>query len=155
MRLVDIMSEDLVIEELQAGTRDEVLAELVERIKAHAPSVNAPQALRFLIERERIGSTGVSRGIAIPHARVPGLEGLIGCFGRSVGGVEFGALDGNKTHLFLTLLAPDVGGGVHLKALARASRMFKDADTYRALVDAPDRNSLWTTISTKDEQLSQ
>ena len=93
MRLVDIMSEELVIAELTAGSRDDVLAELLERITHHAPTINSPQALRFLIERERIGSTGVSKGIAIPHARVPGLTELVACFGRSREGVAFGALD--------------------------------------------------------------
>ena len=154
MMIVDILSEDLIIPNLQARTRDEVLAELVDRIVQNHREVDGKLALTFLIERERIGSTGIGNGIAIPHAKLPQLSRAIACFARSTEGVEFGSLDGRPAHLFLTLLAPERGAGLHLKALARASRLFKDADFRVRLLESEDTQALWSVIYEKDTQLS-
>jgi PTS system nitrogen regulatory IIA component len=154
MMIVDILSEDLIIPNLKARTRDDVLAELVERIVKHTNDVDGKHALTVLIERERIGSTGIGHGIAIPHAKLPKLQRAIACFARSREGVEFGSLDGRPAHLFLTLLAPERGAGLHLKALARASRLFKDADFRERLLESDDTQKLWSVIYEKDTQLS-
>jgi PTS system nitrogen regulatory IIA component len=154
MMIVDILSEDLIIPNLRAKTRDDVLAELVERIVAKSRDVDGKHALTVLIERERIGSTGIGHGIAIPHAKLPNLQRAIACFARSREGVEFGSLDGRPAHLFLTLLAPERGAGLHLKALARASRLFKDADFREKLLESDDTRTLWSVIYEKDTQLS-
>ncbi len=154
MRIVDIMSEDLVVAALESTTRDDVLGEVVERIRSVETVLDLSHARRVLIERERIGSTGVSPAIAIPHARIPKLPKPVACFARSVGGVDFGALDQEPTHLFLALLAPEREAGLHLKALARASRMFQDGDFKTPLMTAEDRASLWAALRNKDEQLS-
>lgn len=154
MMIVDILSEDLIIPNLRARTRDEVLAELVDRIVQTNQDVDGKLALTFLIERERIGSTGIGNGIAIPHAKLPKLQRAIACFARSVEGVDFGSLDGRPAHLFLALLAPERGAGLHLKALARASRLFKDADFRERLLESDDTKKLWSVIYEKDTQLS-
>jgi PTS system nitrogen regulatory IIA component len=154
MRIVDIMSEDLIIPELAGTTREAVLAELVDCIVSFVPEIDAEHAIHVLVERERMGSTGVGQGLAIPHAKLPHLRRAVACFARSRRGVEFGALDGQPTHLFLALLAPEGNAGFHLKALARASRMFKDAAFRAALLEAPDA-ALWAAIQDKDEALTQ
>lgn len=155
MRIVDMMSEDLIVPVLGARTRDDVLGELVTHIAERVPAVDRDLAHRYLIERERIASTGVAPGIAIPHARLERLDTPVACFGRSREGVEFGALDKKPTHLFMTLLAPEgVGSGLHLKALARMSRLFKDPLLRDALMAADDRDALWTLIREKDATLS-
>jgi PTS system nitrogen regulatory IIA component len=154
MMIVDILSEDLIIPDLEARTRDEVLAELVDRIVENHHDVDGKLALSFLLERERIGSTGIGNGIAIPHAKLPKLQRAIACFARSKQGVEFGSLDGRPAHLFLTLLAPERGAGLHLKALARASRLFKDQEFRSRLLESDDTRTLWSVIYEKDTQLS-
>ena len=154
MRIVDMMSEDLIIADLRSGSRDEVLGELVACVVAANPEIEAGAALRVLLDRERIGSTGIGDGLAIPHARLPRLGRPVACFGRSAKGVDFRALDGRPTHLFLTLLAPVGEAGFHLKALARASRLLKDAEFRAELLATEDRTALWRAIVAKDESLS-
>lgn len=150
MRIVDIMSAELVVADLKAKTRDSVLEEIVGQIVTVVREVDATSAFRVLIERERIGSTGVGQGIAIPHAKLSSLSRAIACFGRSVGGVDFGSLDGKPAHLFLTLLVPEGSSGIHLKALARASRLLKDADFRKKLVELDSAPALWDAICAKD-----
>lgn len=149
-----MLSEDLVISDLLGQTRDEVLDEMVGCIVAQHPEVNPGQAVAVLLDRERIGSTGIGQGLAIPHARVPSLSQPVACLARSAKGVDFRALDGDPTHLFLALLAPAGSAGFHLKALARASRMLKDAAFRQALIEAHDASAMWQTLVAKDESLS-
>lgn len=154
MKIVDMLSEDLIIADLRAQTRDEVLSEVVSRIVQWVPEIEPQLALRVLLERERIGSTGIGQGLAIPHARLPELSQPVACLARSRKGVDFKALDGNPTHLFLTLLAPTGAAGFHLKALARASRMFKDGAFRERLLTGEDASVLWSAVVDKDNSLS-
>jgi PTS system nitrogen regulatory IIA component len=154
MKIGDFLSEDLVIPELHASVREGVLEELVGRISDVRPDVDRALAYRVLLERERLGSTGVGNGFAIPHARLPKISTVIGCFARSRDGVSFGSLDGKPVHLFLTLLAPEGSGGLHLKALARASRLFKDPDFRTRLITA-NGIEIWSMISAQDKRLVQ
>ena len=152
MRIVDILSEDLIVPELEATNRDAVLRELVGPIVRVHPEISADLAVNVLRDRENIGSTGVGHGLAIPHAKLPSLDGAVACFGRSVGGIDFAARDGAPCFLFLGLLAPAGRAGLHLKALARASRLFKELDFLNALRSAPP-DRVWPLIRDKDAQL--
>src|SRR5947209_309890 len=135
------MSEELVVPELRGTTKDEVLVEVVERMATVRPEIDTRHAVTVLIEREKLGSTGVGNGFAIRHGKLAKLGGLVACFARSKAGVAFGSLDGKPAHLFLTLLAPEGAGSasVHLKALARASRLFKDPQFRVQLLSIPGR----------------
>lgn len=155
MRIVDILSEDLIVPDVVATAKDQVLAELVDRMVVVRGDIDAKVALRVLVERERLGSTGVGNGFAIPHGKLPNLRGLVACFARSTKGVDFGSLDGHPAFLFLTLLAPEGAAGLHLKALARASRLFKDADFRRRLLTEPNAKDLWKIISEEDARLAR
>ncbi len=154
MKIVDMLSEDLIIADLAASNRDEVLNELVACIVGASAEIDADRALAVLRARERIASTGIGQGLAIPHARLPNLTKPIACFARSARGIDFKALDGAPTHLFLALLAPSGAAGFHLKALARASRMFKDAEFRSRLLDLDEASGLWAAIADKDNALS-
>jgi nitrogen PTS system EIIA component len=154
MKIVDIMSPSLVIPALSGHSREEVLAELVACIVQSRPTIDPANAVRVLLDRERVGSTGVGNGLAIPHAKLPRLERAVACFARSAGGVEFGALDGKPTFLFFALLAPEGNASLHLQALARASRLFKDSDFRARLSEGGDIEHLWSVISAKDQQLT-
>ncbi len=148
------MSEELIVASLRGTGRDEVLAEVVDCIVAARPELERIRTLNVLLDRERLGSTGVGAGFAIPHGKRPELRSLVVCFARSAHGVDFGSLDGQPAHLFLTLLAPE-GAGIHLKALARASRLFKDADFRARLMAEPDRTELWKLLRDKDDRLAR
>lgn len=152
MRIVDILEEERVLPDLKAATRDEALAELVDSLRT-STGVDADRALSLLRQRERAGSTGIGHGIAIPHAKLPGLGGMVACFARSRAGVEFQSLDGKPAHLILALLAPEGNAGLHLKTLARASRLLQDPAFRQKLMDSPDRSALWAAIQQREASM--
>jgi PTS system nitrogen regulatory IIA component len=114
------------------------------------PQLSAPRLTETLLEREKLGSTGVGEGVAIPHGKLPGLPGLLAAFGRSPPGVDFGAIDSRPTYLFFVLFAPENSAGVHLKALARISRLFKSPQFRAGILEARDAAQIHSQISTED-----
>jgi PTS system nitrogen regulatory IIA component len=149
MKIVEFLRADAVIASLSGQTGPEVLAELVRPI-ASAQKVDAQRLVDTLLDREKLGSTGIGEGVAIPHGKVPGLPALVASFGRSVGGVDFRAIDGRPTHLFFTLFAPENSAGAHLKALARISRIFKNASFRDAILRAGDAGEVYRLIEAED-----
>ena len=154
MRILDILpTEDLVAPALSGTTKADVVGELAAHLAQHYPEIDAERLVNVLWERERLGSTAIGDGIAIPHGKLPGLKGVLGAFGRHVDGVDFESLDGNPTRLFFVLVAPEDSVGQHLKALARVSRLLKDKGFREALLAAPDRAALFRLIAEEDEKL--
>ena len=105
-----------------------------------------------LAERERLGSTAIGDGIAIPHGKIRGVNQILGTFGRHPKGVDFESLDGNPTHLFFLLVAPEDSTSLHLKALARVSRLFKDAAFREHLLAARDAAEIYRLIVEEDSR---
>ncbi len=154
MQIVDILAEDLIVPALRASTKRAFIQEVVGHVASVRPQVDQAAAIKVLTDRERLGSTGVGNGFAVPHGKLKGLDGVVACFARSPTGVDFDALDGKPAYLFLTLLAPEGSAGMHLKALARASRLFKDDAFRSALVAQEDRAKLWAMIRQRDALLA-
>jgi PTS system nitrogen regulatory IIA component len=150
MRIEDILAPELVIPRLEASTKAGVLEELVSVVAAHHPEIDRGRLLEALHERERLNTTGLGDGVAIPHGKLPGLRRVFAAFGRSPAGVDFQSVDNKPTHLFFLLVAPEESASAHLKALARISRLLKD-DAFRArLREAPDADALYRTICDED-----
>src|SRR6184192_595970 len=126
MKIAEFLREDLILPELQATDKAGVLRELCAPL-ARAHGFEAGRLTEVLLEREKLGSTGVGEGVAIPHGKLPGVPNLLAAFGRSKRGVDFAAIDGKPTYLFFVLFAPENSAGIHLKALARISRLFKSS----------------------------
>jgi PTS system nitrogen regulatory IIA component len=150
LRLFDPVSPAAVVPDLRGETKDDVLRELSGIAASVVPSVSAGALERILQERERLGSTGIGDGAAIPHGKVAGLDRLVAVFGRSRAGVQFQSLDGKPAHLFFLILAPENSAGIHLKALARVSRLLKDAGFRASLSEAPDAEALLRLLAEAD-----
>jgi nitrogen PTS system EIIA component len=150
MHLTEILRPDMVWPELTARTKVEVIQELAQHIARCDGSLEAHRVEEILLERERLGSTGIQDGIAIPHGKVEGLSGILIACGRSPQGIDFDAHDGKPTTLFFVLLAPEFAAGQHLKALARLSRLLKDAPFRERLLTARDADELYRTIVDED-----
>ena len=149
MKIAEFLREDLILPDLQATDKAGVLRELCAPL-ARAHGLEAGRLTEVLLEREKLGSTGVGEGVAIPHGKLPGLKQVVAAFGRSLEGVDFQSLDGKPTHLFFLLAAPEDSAGAHLKALARISRLLKD-DAFRArLMKAADAHELYAAIRDED-----
>jgi PTS system nitrogen regulatory IIA component len=149
MKIVEFLQPAAVVGDLSGASSREVLAELCQPLAA-ARRLDPQRLQEVLLEREKLGSTGIGDGVAIPHGKVPGLPALVASFGRSRMGVEFKAIDGKPTHLFFALFAPENSAGAHLKALARISRIFKNAGFRDSILKAPDAAEIYRLIETED-----
>jgi PTS system nitrogen regulatory IIA component len=123
-----------------------------EVVAAGVPFLSAQTLASILLDRESLGSTGIGEGVAIPHGKVPGLTRLAAVIARSRAGVQFHSLDGKPTHLFFLVVAPEQSAGMHLKALARISRLLKDARFRRSLLDARDADDLRRILKEEDDR---
>lgn len=150
MKIADILSRDRVILELKSKGKQEVIQEMTAVLPKEG--LDLDRVVQVLMDRERLGSTGIGDGVAIPHGKLPGLNSLIAAFGRSTKGVEFESLDGHPTHLFFLLVAPEDSAGAHLKALARVSRLFKDGQFRKVLMGAKDVDELYRALLEEDEK---
>ena len=150
MKVIDFLAPDCIIPVLAAKTKAGILAELSSHLAKVVTGVEAETLRRVLEEREQLASTAIGDGIAIPHGKLDSVGHLVGTLGRSVEGIEFESIDGKPTHLVFMLVAPSSSTGVHLKALARLSRLFRDADFRARLLAAPSGEAMYQVIAEED-----
>lgn len=137
MQFSDFLHPDLILPELSARTKTEVLAELVTPVIPQFPDLSLANIVQILLERERLGSTAIGDGIAIPHGKVEGLDRMVVVVGRSTPGVEFDSVDHKPVHIITLVLAPMGGAGMHLKVLASLARLLRDANFRQSFLSAP------------------
>ena len=152
MRITDILNEASVFQDLRSSTKKGVLEELSTVLVQEGKLPDRDKVVEVLLDREKLGSTGIGDGIAIPHGKMKGIEDLITSFGRSTKGINFESMDNKPTHLFFLLVAPENSAGIHLKALARISRLLKDSSFRSRLMEAKDRRDLFAIIAEEDEK---
>ena len=147
MKLEEYLQEDFVLPDLTSSGKTEVLAELIEPLGRRFPGFDLSRAHQVLIDRERLGTTGIGDGVAIPHGKLDDLEEIILVVGRSKEGLDFEALDFKPCRIFFLVLAPEQVAGMHLRILAHISRLLKDDSFRKAFMEAPDRETLWSLLS--------
>lgn len=152
MKITDFLSVQTVVPSLASREKNAVLQELSEGLVAHYRNLDQQKVLDVLLERERISTTAIGEGVAIPHGKLPNVDRVLGVFARSLEGVDFASLDGAPTHLFFVLIAPENAAADHLKALARISRLLKDEAFRRRLLAGKDSQELYTLIAEEDEK---
>jgi nitrogen PTS system EIIA component len=151
VEIADILSlDDVVLDLRSCRSKRQVLKELAERAAA-AAHLDPQRLLEALMERERLGTTGIGHGIAIPHARLAELKRLVGLFARLDEPVDFEALDDRPSDLIFLLLAPDSADAESLKALARISRLLRDPNVQRRLRQEKDRDAVYRMLTQKPE----
>ena len=153
MNLTEILKRDFILEELEARNQHEVLDELVRVFAMGGVRFDPEAMLQVLLERERLGSTGIGDGIAIPHGKLQGLDEILLSFGRSSEGIDFDAMDGKPVHLFFLLMAPENSAGLHLKILAKISRMLKDPALRNNLLQAKSKEKIWRIIEEQEQKI--
>jgi len=145
MLLSDLVAPNAVIPALKVNSKKQALQELAAKA-AQLTGQSERTVFETLVQREKLGSTGVGNGIAIPHGKLPKLEHLFGLFARLDRPVEFEALDGQPVDLVFLLLAPEAAGADHLKALARVARLLRDPDVARKLRESRDAEALYAVL---------
>ena len=152
MKLTDFLDASRIIPDLKEREKRAVLKEMAGRLASLDGSLDAQKLYETLIEREKISSTAIGEGVAIPHGKINGSRKLTGIFARSVEGANFESLDGGPTHLFFVLLAPEDSAADHLKALARISRLLKDGSFRARLMQAKTAEELFRVIKDEDDK---
>ncbi len=153
VKIVDVLPESLVIPRLCGQSKDEVLRELAECMATRFADVDAGRLMDVVWERERLGSTAIHGGIAIPHGTLLGLQAPVrGAFGRHPRGVDFQSADGAPTKLVFLLVASAAPMGQHFKVLARVATLLKDEAARGRLLAAPNAAELYTCIREEDER---
>jgi nitrogen PTS system EIIA component len=151
MKISDMLDEDHILVDLKARDKKAVLEELAGVITSHDSSLEKSSLVKVLMEREKLGSTGIGDGVAIPHGKVAGVEQPIISFGRSRKGLDFDSMDGTPAFLFFLLVAPENSASVHLKALARIAKILKNGSFRKTLMDASTKQEIYRTIIQNDE----
>jgi nitrogen PTS system EIIA component len=152
MKINGLLQLEDIIPDLAAETKEQVLLELAAKVEERHPPMGRSEIFQILLERERLGSTGVGDGIAIPHGKLKGAAGIILAFARSTRGVDFTSLDGKKSYLFFLLIAPEDAFGIHLKMLGRISRIMKDPAVRKSLLEAPHATAIHSIIQEQDNR---
>lgn len=152
MKITDFLDVRTVIPMLASREKNAVLQEMADWLAVGHPFLDKKRVLEVLLERERISTTAIGEGVAIPHGKLPGVERVLGVFGRSPEGVDFASLDGRPTHLFFVLIAPENAAADHLKALARISRLLKDESFRRRLMEEKTSQEIFRAIAEEDQK---
>jgi len=150
MRLRDILKLSSIEKNLKSTNKDDVLKELSNLLGEEIK--DKKKIVKILSERENLGSTGIGQGIAVPHGKVEGLDKLVAVLGISKKGIDFNSLDGEPVYIFFLLVAPKDAAGPHLKALARISRILRDASFCDVLRRAQDEQLVYNLIVKEDEK---
>ncbi len=146
MPLTDLLTPQAVMPALKVNSKKQALQELAARAAALCGR-SEREVLDVLAQRERLGSTGIGNGIAIPHGKLPKLERLFGVFARLDRPVDFEALNGQPVDLLFLLLAPEAAGADHLKALARVARLLRDPEVARKLRESRDAEAIYAVLT--------
>ena len=148
MRMTDFVVRDAIVPEVSATTKEGVIRELVESLRnaGYFKGADPEDIIRAILKREQIASTGIGRGVAIPHAKHNSAERLIGTVALSKGGVAFDSVDGEPVYIFVLLISPQDKPGDHLRALENVSRSLRDDGFVRSLRQAPNRDAIWALL---------
>ncbi len=147
IQISGLLQERLINLELKGRNKKEIIEELVDLIAATGKLKNKKAFLKSILEREKLGSTGIGNGVAIPHAKSKVVRDFVLVFARKDSGIDFGALDGERTYLFFSLASPEDEVGVHLKVLSEVARLIKDKFIVDNLKNAKTKKDIIKTLS--------
>ena len=151
MKILDVLLKEAILSDLKANDKKGVLEELVTPV-ARIADINHDYLVKVLIERERLGSTGIGEGIGIPNGKVKNLDSLVLGFGLSKKGVDFDSMDGQPAHIFFLLLTPENSTGLHLKLLAQISKILKNDPFKQKLLRATNQDEIYSIIKEEEEE---
>lgn len=150
MKIMEFLCADAITLDLEAQSKKEAIIEIVDLLQKCKKIKKAPEVIDTVLEREKLGSTGIGQGVAIPHGKTDSVEEQTGALAISQKGVEFNSLDGEPVYIIFLLIGPVEVAGQHLKALSRISRLFKDKFFRQALRDAKTKEDIIKIIERED-----
>ena len=152
MRMSDFVVKESISPNLAAATKEGVIREMVENLRqaGYFKGTDSEDVVKEILRRELLGSTGIGRGVAIPHTKHGSVDRLVGTVAISKAGVGFDSLDGEPVHVFVLLTSPQDRPGDHLRALENVSRSLRDDGFVRSLRQAPSREAIWGLLDEAD-----
>jgi PTS system nitrogen regulatory IIA component len=152
LKITDFLTPERVMTALVSKEKNAALKEMADRLVACELALDGQKVLQVLLEREKISTTAIGEGVAIPHGKLLGVQRVTGVFARSPEGIDFASLDGAPTYLFFLLLAPEDAAADHLKALARISRLLKDPAFRSQLMAGKTSREIYDIIALEDQK---
>jgi len=152
MKISDILKKEHIIKELDSRDKKNVLDELSSFLENEGEITSKENLLAALIEREKLGSTGIGENVAIPHAKISEIDKIITVFGRSKNGVEFESLDQKPVNFIFLVIAPENSTSQHLKALARISRLFKNPSLRESVLRTNEADQIYSILVDEDSK---
>lgn len=152
MKIDDILKKDSIIANLVGTKKEEVLHEMTDFLQSQNLIQDKETLFKTLTEREKLGSTGIGENVAIPHGKTDEISQIITVFARSLGGVDFEALDQKPVHFICMVIAPSNSTGQHLKALARISRIFKNQNLRENILKLQDASQIYSLLLEEDSK---
>ncbi len=152
MKLADFLEVETVIPTLKTNTKQDVIKELADNISNVHPNINNERLTEALLDREKLCSTALDSGVAVPHAKISGITEIILGFGRSLEGIVFESLDKKPTNFFITLITPEDVTGIRIQLLARISKVFRNQDLRSRLMNCDSEQAIFQTIKLEDEK---
>jgi PTS system nitrogen regulatory IIA component len=152
MKIMDYLNEEWVISDLKGTDKPSILKELSNALVKPCQVTSVEELLQVLLDREKLGSTGIGEGVAIPHGRLKKLKKFFVSFGRSLKGVDFDSIDQKPSYLFFLVIAPENSAVDNLKLLGRIVTLLKEPSFKKRLMEAPSQRELFQVISEEDEK---
>ncbi|MDR0822910.1 MAG: PTS sugar transporter subunit IIA [Endomicrobium sp.] len=150
MKIMELLSPESIIADLKASDKKSAIVELVDVLKNTGKVKKSDEIIEVVLEREKLGSTGIGQGVAIPHGKTDAISEQSGVLGISKKGIEFNSLDGELVNIIFLLVGPVEVAGQHLKALSRISRLFKDKFLRQAIKEAASVEEIIKIIQQED-----
>jgi PTS system fructose-specific IIA component/PTS system nitrogen regulatory IIA component len=152
MRMSDFVVREAIVPELKASSKEGVIREMVDSLRTTGlfKTGEPEDIVKAILKRELLGSTGIGRGVAIPHTKHNSVDRLIGTVALSRGGIAFDSLDGEPVHVFVLLISPQDRPGDHLRALENVSRSLRDDGFVRSLRHSSTRDAIWGLLDEAD-----
>jgi mannitol/fructose-specific phosphotransferase system IIA component (Ntr-type) len=155
MNITDFITEEFIIASVQSEDKEALFVELVDTLARAMPGLDHQTALSAITEREEKMSTGIGKGIAIPHGKTDAVSALCGVLGISKKGIDYDALDGEPVHIIFMLVSPESNSGPHIKALRRIASLLKDPGCYQRLCAAEDAAGAYQLLRNDEERLGE
>lgn len=153
MKIAEILREQCVVADIKGKTKRGIITELVEAL-ANARLIEDVEAVvNVVMEREKLGSTGIGNGVAVPHGKLKNINGIMCTFGRSLNGVDFDAVDRGLVHIFFLVLAPEDSASLHLKVLSRITKILRDQSLRKKVMKLSNTHDIYMSILEEDEKI--
>ncbi len=153
MKIAEILQEQCIVADIKGKTKREIITELVEALAKARLIEDVEAVVNVVMDREKLGSTGIGNGVAVPHGKLKNIKNIMCALGRSQNGVDFDAVDRSPVHIFFLVLAPEDSASLHLKVLSRITKILRDQSLRKKVIKLTTVHDIYTSILEEDEKI--